>query len=150
MTTGEIIQRIQSLYSKGVESDDSRLTNRHIYNKLLSVRSKLISQQAKKRQKISQWNYQTLPCVELIEVAPHQCPCLPVAGCTMFRTLETLPKILTDLNRHLLQSVTSVTGDYTYSETTFALKKYKKGNKYTSEKPDYFIYNDYLWITQKN
>ena len=42
MTVGDLIQRVQSLYSKGVESDDSRLTRRHIYNKLLSVRSTLI------------------------------------------------------------------------------------------------------------
>ena len=45
MTTGEVIQRIQSLYSKGVQSDDSRLRPRHIYNKLLSTTAKLYEQQ---------------------------------------------------------------------------------------------------------
>ena len=49
MKIGEIIQRIQSLYSKGVESDDTRLMSRHIYNKLLTVRARLISQDAKKK-----------------------------------------------------------------------------------------------------
>jgi len=58
MTIKEIIQRVQSLYSKGVQSDDVRLEDRHIYNKMITVRSKLISQEAKKRQKINQWNYQ--------------------------------------------------------------------------------------------
>ena len=56
----EIIQRIQSLYSKGAQSDDSRLSDRHIYNKLLTLRSKYISQQAKKKQKVNQWNFQVL------------------------------------------------------------------------------------------
>ena len=67
MKVHEIIQRVQSLYSKGCQSDDSRLSPRHIYSKLVSLRSKYISQQAKKKQKINQWNFQTLPCVELID-----------------------------------------------------------------------------------
>ena len=33
MKIGEIVTRVQSLYSKGVASDDSRLSNRLIYNK---------------------------------------------------------------------------------------------------------------------
>ena len=48
MEVGKIVQRIQSLYSKGVESDDTRLMSRHIYNKLLTVRARLISQDAKR------------------------------------------------------------------------------------------------------
>ena len=75
MKIGEIVQRVQSLYSKGVHSDDSRLSARHIYNKLLTVRARLISQEAKKKQKISQWNYQTISCIELIKVPAHECPC---------------------------------------------------------------------------
>ena len=53
MRVGDIIQRIQSLYSKGSQSDDTRLTPRHIYNKMLTVRSKLISEGAKKKQKVN-------------------------------------------------------------------------------------------------
>ena len=50
MKTEELIQRVQSLYSKGVQSDDSRLTSRHIYNKLTTVRAKLVTEEAKKNQ----------------------------------------------------------------------------------------------------
>ena len=53
MKIGEIVTRVQSLYSKGVASDDSRLSNRLIYNKMLTVRSRLIVEQAKKKQRIS-------------------------------------------------------------------------------------------------
>ena len=41
MLVKELVQRIQSLYSKGVQSDDTRLSSPHIYNKLITVRSKL-------------------------------------------------------------------------------------------------------------
>ena len=150
MTVGEIIQRIQSMYSKGVQSDDSRLTARHIYNKIVTVRAKLVSEKSKKKQKISQWNYQTLPCVEL-EIAPiHECPCIPPAGCKILKTKYPLPKPLTNLNAHLIQSVTSLDGSIVYSEIGWTEKKYKSFNKYTADKPDYFIRNNYLYITHKN
>lgn len=150
MLVKELIQRVQSLYSKGVQSDDSRLTPRHIYNKLLTVRTKLISQKVKKKQKISQWNYTTLECVELIKAQAYECPCLPPVGCQILRTKEKLPKPLIDLSKHLIQSVTSVDGSITYSETSFKTKKYQKGRKYTSKKPDYYIHNDYLFITHSS
>lgn len=150
MLISEIIQRIQSLYSKGVQSDDSRLTPRHIYNKMVTVRTKLISQKAKKKQKISQWNYQTIPCVELEKAPIHECPCLPPIGCDILKTKNPLPEPLTDLNKHLLQSVTSLDGSIIYSEVGWTEKKYKSSNKYTGKKPDYFIRNDYLYVTHKS
>jgi hypothetical protein len=149
MKTSEIIQRIQSLYSKGAQSDDSRLTSRHIYNKLVTVRSVLLSQQAKKKQRISQWNYQTIPCIELIKAPVHECPCLPPVGCEIYRSKFQLPEPLTDLNTHLIQSVSTITGEVTFSEIGWTEKKYKSSNKYTGNKPDYFIRNKYLYITYR-
>jgi hypothetical protein len=149
MKTIEIAQRIESLYSKGVQSDDKRLTYRHIYNKMLTVRSKLISQQARKKQRISQWNYQTIPCIEMIKAPIHECPCLPPIGCEIYKSKEPLPEPLTDLNQHLIQSVTTLDGNIIFSEIGWIEKKYKSANKYTANKPDYFIRNKYLYITQK-
>lgn len=148
MTIEEIIQRIQSLYSKGVQSDDSRLMDRHIYNKMVTVRSRLISQDAKRKQKISQWNYQTIPCVELEIAPPHECPCVP-RGCQILKTKHPLPEVLTDYNNHLIESVTNLDGSIIYAETTWKKKKYKSGNKYTAAKPDYYIRNKYLYITHR-
>jgi hypothetical protein len=150
MITNEILQRIHSLYSKGVQSDDSRLSDRHIYNKVLTVRSKLISQEAKKTQKVNQWNYQTLPCVELIKAPIHECPCLPPIGCQILKSKYPIPKPLTDLNIHLFQSVTNLDGTIIYSEISWENKKYKKGNKYTAFKADFFIKSGHLYITCKS
>ena len=149
MTVQEVAQRIQSLYSKGVQSDDSRLSTRHIYNKMLTVRSKLIAQKANKNQKLSQWNYQTLPCVKLVDALPYECPCLPAPGCTILKSAEKLPRPITDINMHMIQSVTTVDGSIRYSETSWEEKKYKSGNKYTSNKPDYYIRDGYLYVTHK-
>ena len=150
MKISELIQRILSLYSKGVQSDDSRLSKRHVYSKILTARSRLILQKLNKRQAISQWNYQTIDCIELIKAEPYECPCLPSVGCTILRSKFPLPTPLTGmLDGHALQSVTSLEGSVIYSETTWQNKKYKKGSKYTADKPDYYIRNGYIYLTTK-
>lgn len=150
MKNKEAIQRVQSLYSRGVHSDDTRLAARHIFSKLLTIRARLMTQKLNKRQKISQWNFQTLHCVELIKAEPYECPCLPSIGCVILRTKEPLPKPLTGIiDGHMLQSVTTLEGSVIFSETTWKDKKYKKGSKFTSDKPDYFIRDNYLFITTK-
>lgn len=148
MVLKEIIQRIQSLYSKGVQSRDSRLSSRHIYNKLLTVRTRLLSEESNKKQKISNWNYQTLSCVELIKVPLHECICIPSNGCEILRSKYKIPKPLTGMNNHIISNVYSIDGSIKYSEVSVLEKKYSKGNKYTKFKPDYYIQNGYLYITQ--
>lgn len=132
-TNAEVIQLVQSGYSHGVQSDDSRLSNRHIYRELRNARNTVITQQARKKQKISDWNYIVLPCVELIEVPSHECPCLPEAGCSVYRTKYPLPKPLTDLDDHLIQWVLSVENSTKINIITREQYLYNAGNKYTSK-----------------
>ena len=151
MNIGKLIQRVQSLYSKGVQSDDSRLPRRLIYDKLLTGRAFLVEQKMDKRQPISQWVYQTLDCVELIPAMPYECPCLPEVGCKILRTKYQLPQLLTGLlEGAAIQAVTSVEGSIVFAMTTFQDKKYKKGNRYTASKPDFYIRNAYVYITCKD
>jgi hypothetical protein len=147
MLVSEAIQTIQSLYSRGVQSQDSRLMPRHIWNKLLRTRSKLLAQQSNKNQSISQWTYQTIPCVELIQAAPYECPCVPAAGCSLLRSRYPIPEPITSLKGNLIQSVSSLDGSLIIDSTSFATAKYAEGNKFTSKKPQYLFYNNYLFIT---
>lgn len=146
MLTGQIIQRIQSLYNKGAQSDDSRLTRRHIYNKMKTLRSKLLVQKLKKKQKISDWSYAVLPCMEVIEVNAHECGCLPQIGCKVFRTKLKLPKPLNDMNKHIIQWVMSVEHSIKYEETTREKERYNSGNRYTKNNKRYLIENEYLYL----
>ena len=95
MIIKEVIQRVQSLYSKGVESDDTRLSSRHIYNKLLTVRAKLFQEKINKKQFISPYSYSEFNCIELIKVPVHECPCVPPLGCCTLRSKYKFPPILT-------------------------------------------------------
>ena len=110
MKIGNIIQRVQSLYSKGVESQSTRLMRRHIYDKMLSSRALLIFNKVNKRQFLSKWNFSMLPCVELISVSENDCPCVPAPGCRILRTKYKLPKPINSINGYLLDSVMSVNG----------------------------------------
>lgn len=145
----EVTQRVQSLYSKGTQSDDSRLTIRHIYSKLSSLRAKLFKQKLDKKQKVSDWSYQTIDCVELVLALPHECPCIPPIGCKVYRSKYPIPSIIYSSQYPGIDSVTSIDGGIVYTPTTWKAKKYKKADKYTSQKPDYFFRNDYLYLTHK-
>lgn len=150
MKVGEIIQRIQSLYSKGVQSDSSRLTNRHIYNKFLTIRTKLLSEKAKKKQKISDWNYQAIPCIELIEVEEHECPCIPIKGCKVKRSKYKIPKVMSDYNNNLIDYVMVINNQDRFDPTNRVEMLYVDGNKYTAGKKRYILENGYIYTYGKN
>jgi hypothetical protein len=150
MTVGEAIQRIVSLYSKGVHSDDKRLSSRHIYNKLKTVRSRLLYEKINKKQFISSINYNVMPCIEMIKAEIHECPCIPPLGCCIWKSKYPLPAPISGINGHIIRSVTSLDGNIVFSEITWQDKKYKQYDKYTAMKPDFFISNEHLYITAKN
>jgi hypothetical protein len=146
-TIGEMLERVQALYSKGVRASSSRLSTRHIYSKYKSVRKMLISQQIRKRQKISDWNYIVLPCVEVIRVPSHECSCLGHLGCDVWRTKFPLPKILTDLNKHMIDFVMTIDNGDRIEEFTREAVLYASGNKYTAKKNKWVLEKNHLYFT---
>jgi hypothetical protein len=147
MKIGEIIDRIFGIYSSGIASDDIRLSPQLCYSKMLSVRSKLIVQSVNKKQRVSDWDFTHIPCVELIEVPTQLCPCLPTSGCTILRSKYKLPTPLSGLSSDLLRSVS--TADFSHKIDYVTLNAYKsqRGNKYSSRKMNYFILEEYLYIS---
>lgn len=146
MKISEIIQRIQSLYSKGVESDDSRLTNRHIYNKILTIRTRLIAEDRINNRKISPWNQDTLSCVEVISIPAYECPCILPPSCkTVLRSKEKLPKAIDGM----LTSINSVENSIKIDLVNKNSARYISSNKYTGNKVNAFIEEDYLYIIRE-
>jgi len=147
MKVGEIIGRVMALYSSGIPSDDIRLSSQLIFNKMLTVRSKLISQTLSKKQKIGDWEYSHIPCVELIEVPVHLCPCLPARNCTILRSKYKLPSPLTGLSNDAIRSVTTVDLEHKIDYISLNAYKSQRGNKYSSRKMNYFILDEFLYIS---
>ena len=145
MKNSEIIQRIQSLYSKGVQSDDSRLSPMHIFNVLISLRNELLAQKRKKKQIINKWNYQVLECIEMVETTMVECGCIPIKGCKIYKSKFRIPKPISDYNSEIIEYVTSLNGQLNLNSTNFEQLKYRKGRKYTKDAPFYFIKNNHLY-----
>lgn len=144
MLNRELIQRVQSLYSKGVESDDSRLSNRLIYNKLITVRSRLIRQRLDKKKRLSDWSYQTISCVEIKSVPVTECV---VTGCKVYRTVEKIPKFISTSFGDGIRSVTSLDGSTIFSGTSWDKLKYDSYSKYSKNSNKYWIKNGYMYFT---
>lgn len=147
ISIGEAIQRVQSLYSKGVQSRDSRLTPRHIYSAIITARSVLIRQQSNSNQKINRWAYQVLPCVAVQAAPEHECKGCQPSECTILRTIYKLPNLISDIDKMLFKSVTSLNGNVNYDVDSFETVKYSAGNKYTPFKPSYYLRNGYMYFT---
>ena len=148
MIVRDIIQRIQSAYSAGVESDDTNLTPRHIYNKMLSARAFILMQKINKKQKISQWNYQTIHRLEMEEVFLDDIVKNPEI-CKVLKSVCKIPKPMTSNGMHMIQSVTTIDNKTVYNETSWTARRYKYANRFTSKKPDYYVRNDFLYLTDR-
>ena len=149
MQNKQIIQRIQSAYSKGVSSDDSKLTSRHIYNKMVTLRTRLIVQELNKKKSLSAWNYQTLPCVQLVKVPLHDCPCIVPASCTISRSVERIPRLLSSLFGDSLKGVYTLNRK-SISQIDMNTVEYLGGGRYTSKEPRFFFHNEYLYVVNTN
>lgn len=153
MLIGEAIQRVKHAYNKGVENLDTRLSNRYIYSRLRTVREVLLSQEVKKKQAISEWSYQTIPCFPMVVAPSHDCPCVPSEGCVILKSECPLPAVFTDNDKHIIQSVNKITGtganflDVQFDETTWMRVKYQAGRKFAKTKAEFYIHNGYLYIT---
>lgn len=145
MLNKEIIQRIQSAYSKGVSSDDSRLTRRAIYSKIKTLRIRLLVQELNKKKPLNIWNYQTIPCIELEEVAVHNCPCIVPDGCTILRSKHKLPRILSSLFGNAIKGVYSLARKE-ISPIEISAVEYLSAGRYTNNTPRYFLQDGYLYV----
>lgn len=151
MLIGEAIDAVQERYSKRQKSKDSRLSDSLIYSSLIGARSILIGQQSNKNQKISNWVWQTLPCVELIRVDNKGIECVSHnTKCELLRSKHKLPNIVSDIDSDMI-IVTTLDGSVNISQTTFETSKYDKGSKYTGNKPRFYIRNSgYLYVTNNS
>jgi len=85
---------IQNILSKGVTSDDTRISNRLVAHALKQARSRLIKIKLDKSDYISESNYQKL-CVPLELHTYHDCSCITDNNdCQILRSIAEIPKYL--------------------------------------------------------
>lgn len=136
MRLGDVIQRVSALYSRGIERSNNKLSERHIYNKLVTSRSILLYRKINKKQKINDLNYQTLGCVEF-----------SIDG-DLFKSNERIPTIINSLDNDVVKYVFSSDNEITYSYINVLEKRFRASNKYTSLNPYYILDNSYIYINK--
>ena len=142
MRIGDILQRVQSLYNKGIKSDDSRLSDRLIWNKLVSVRAKIIVEDSRKGRSINDHIEQDL---YVSMTYTDNLPCGGISTCRSMVSKEFIPLFL-DTGKKELVKVLSHDGLINYNRTKFEDVKHISGNKYTSSMQHYFFKSEKLRI----
>lgn len=145
-TIGQAVSRVRNVI-KAVKTD-AFITDRFLYSLILKYSDLYIKQELEKgRSQMLNPLYKTLPCVDLIEVNRVEA-CCDVEGCTIFRTKDKLPKIVTNITGLLVRSVTSIDGTtrvYRTEPSTYQQLIKTSGAKYDKTKYYWFI-NDYMYF----
>jgi len=107
-TVGDSISRVRNLL-KAVK-EDPFITDRFLYSLILKY-SKLLIKRQDNENKIMRFQslFETIPCIELIEVDKVEACCTGIrTGCTIRRTKDKIPDVLEGSYGPLFRSITSL------------------------------------------
>lgn len=147
MLVAELIQRVLSLANGGVHNIEERIKPQHIYSKALSARNKLIERRVRRNATLGPSLFQSINCVELIQVPKSKCPCAIPNNCVALRSKHKLPVSVNGTSR--VRIVSTVEGSTIFNETTIQRLMYATGNKYAKMDDSYFIQDGYYYIVTK-
>lgn len=94
ITNKDAIYQYKHLSDQGQLSSSNGWSDVWVYNELLKYRARLIKQKHEQRIPISDYTYQSTPCLELIEVPRSECICDIEDDCTLLRTRYPVPKTI--------------------------------------------------------
>jgi hypothetical protein len=152
-TIGDTISRVRNIV-KAVK-EDAFLTDRFIYSLILKY-AKLYIRRQDNENKIMKYQslFETLPCVELIEVDKIEACCAGIKSkCIIMRTKDKLPTVLEGTFGPLFRTISSIDGSQqcyktypsTYTKmtntTTFRYNK----NKYYWYSDGYLYFPNLVW-----
>lgn len=146
---GDLINDVQSRYSKGVQSTSNRLSNRMVYHNLQALRATLISQKANKKEHFADSFYQLLEGVEMQIVRSSMLSTLQI-GKPLMGSKTKLPSIICSNDIPLISSVSNIDNSKVYNRVTWQTLKNSSGRKFTGNNPNYILLEDYLYINLAN
>lgn len=144
MLVKEIIANLTGILSHGPMADDSKLSERQIYFILLYLRAKLIKQKADKYHYISDFNYQYIDCLPLVQAPDGECECYE-DGCVVLKSEWKVPKIIVNRNQLMLKGIFTQGGVEIFAATEQESKRFKYSRTKTG-KFTYEIRNGYLIV----
>ncbi len=144
LTVRKIISDIRNIATSGSNPIDFRIEDSQILFWVNETRSMLISQAVKKREDINDSWLQQITCLPLISVDKSQC-CEITTDCNILRTEVALPDTVDTSSDNFIVRVETDNGTI-ISKTTPFESKYNSYGKYGSNKPKWYLKNNYLYI----
>lgn len=147
-TIGETVSRVRNIM-KGAK-EDAFITDRFLYSLILKYAKMLIRRQDTEN-KIMRFQslFETLPCIDLVEVDKVEACCSGIKSkCIIRRTKEKLPTVLEGAYGPLFRTISSIDGStlmYKTSPGTYTNIANSKNYKYNNNKY-YWYLNGYLYF----
>jgi hypothetical protein len=150
-TVGQAVSRIRNII-KAVKTD-AFITDRFLYSLILKYSNMYMKQEMDKGKYMALMTlYKTLPCVELIEVDKVSACCDVLSGCTIMRTKEKIPTVVTGSYGPLIRLVSSIDGSTDAAITTphtYEVMQHSSGWKYNNQKY-FFLLDGYMYFPDSN
>lgn len=147
MTINDAITRIKVPLANGIPSDDFPYSDEHIYSMLQTMRSKRLRQKMDQDAFISQFSYSVIDCVPLEWGKYSDCPCY-TSDCFILRSKYKIPSFIS--NRTGLPIIVTTLNGNIISEGSITKEQFNNYKRSKVKTLNYFIHNDYLYITGSN
>lgn len=139
LTNREVVDSFIHLLSEaGRLSQDNSFSQQYLYYHILRFRSRILSEKLRQRgYSLSQFNFQTIPCVKIDNTDRAEEDTLPSSGCRTQKTLYPIPTPI------LIKSVMSVAGNIHFDFVEWERIEDFKNSRFKAEqsRPYYSIKN---------
>ena len=146
VTMNMMVYDLKNLVSGGIQSDDSRPSDRQVAYWVNQTRSQLIRQEFSQRGKIhDSWLQHFI--MEFEEVNASIDPnCYPDCNDTVWRRRCKMPMTIQRGHKNGVIAVLSLESGTSYQQTSFHRQQWHKHSKYTKNDKRWYIKGDYMYI----
>ena len=145
LTTAKLVSDIRNIASSGSNPVEFKIEDSQILFWCNEVRSTLISQAIQKKQDLTDLWIQGITCLQLEQVDISEC-CEITTDCYILKTVQPIPSTIETYSDNNIVRVTKPTGEIITKSNVFEAV-YNKYNKYTGNKSNWYLKNNYLYIT---
>ena len=145
LTTSKIVSDIRNIASSGSNPVEFKIEDSQILFWCNELRSTLISQAIQKKQDLTDIWIQSIGCLQLEQVDASEC-CNITTGCYLLKSIKKIPTTIETYLDNSIIKVTLPNGSIIAKSNPFEAN-YNKFNKYTGTTSNWYLKNNYLYIT---
>jgi len=146
-TLNHLVYDIKNIAYGGTQSDDTPVSDRQVAYWINQVGADLKEQSMSTSKSIPDAFVQHIECIELECIDPSECCEVSIGDHEkLLKSTQKIPVTIQRRGKNTIVSVSSIDKEVAFAETSYYRQKVNKYNKYTGNKPRWFLKNDYLYI----